>query len=231
MGGGKLPPPFESPVTNCCRFTALRSQNATLERKLLRKRKQPRHTGGKRLAPTVHIDSVIQTIRNERVILDTDLAAIYGIPTFRLNEAVKRNRDRFPNDFIFRLTLEEYRVLTSQIAMPNRKRGGRRTLPYAFTEHGAVMAANILNSQRAVQMSIFVVRAFIKMRQTMAANKALLEKLEELEKKLTKRLDAHEQAIVYVLGELRKLMEPPLLPEPNRKRIGFQTKEEGKDNV
>ena len=185
----------------------------------------------KQLMPAVHIDTVICTIRGERVILDTDLASIYGIPTFRLNEAVKRNRERFPSDFLFQLTPEEHRALTSQIAMSNSKRGGRRTLPYAFTEHGAVMAANILNSRRAVQMSIFVVRAFIKMRQTMAANKTLLEKLEELEKKLTKRLDAHEQAIVYVLGELRKLMEPPLLPEPKRRRIGFQREEMEKDNV
>ena len=178
-----------------------------------------------KLIPSVHINSVIHTIRGDRVILDTDLAAIYGIATFRLNEAVKRNRERFPADFLFQLSREEHTALTSQIAISKRGRGGRRTVPYAFTEHGAVMAANVLKSRRAVQMSIFVVRAFIKMRQTMTATRPLLEELEELEKKLTKRLDSHEQAIVYVLAELRKLMEPPQLPEPKRRRIGFRSEE------
>ena len=150
-----------------------------------------------------------------------DLANIYGIATFRLNEAVKRNRERFPEDFLFQLSREEYEALTSQFAISKKGRGGRRTLPYAFTEHGAIMVANVLKSRRAVQMSIFVVRAFIKMRQTMTANKALLEKLQEMERRLSHRLDTHEQAIVYVLAELRKLMEPPQLPEPKRRSIGF----------
>lgn len=175
----------------------------------------------KAISRPIHIDSVIQLVRDERIILDSDLAKIYGIPTFRLNEAVKRNRDRFPDDFLFQLTKDEHDALTSQIAMSNKGRGGRRTLPYAFTEHGAVMAANILNSERAVQMSIFVVRAFIKMRQTLAASRALTDKLNELEKKLTGRLDVHENAIVYVLGELKKLMQPAQLPEPKRRPIGF----------
>jgi len=165
-------------------------------------------------------------VRGERVILDTDLASIYGIPTFRLNEAVKRNRNRFPDDFLIQLSKDENDALTSQIAISKKGRGGRRTLPYAFTEHGAVMAANILSSDRAVQMSIFVVRAFIKMRQTLAANTALTEKLDELEKKLAGRLDVHEKAIVYVLGELKKLMEPPQLPEPKRRPIGFGKEED-----
>lgn len=180
----------------------------------------------KTITQPVHIDSVIQLVRNERVILDTDIAKIYGIPTFRLNEAVKRNRNRFPEDFLFQLTKGVHDALTSQIAISNKGRGGRRTLPYAFTEHGAVMAANILNSERAIQMSIFVVRAFIKMRQTLVANRALTDKLSEMEKKLTGRLDVHEKAIVYVLGELKKLMEPPQLPEPKRRPIGFRTGDE-----
>ena len=170
------------------------------------------------------------SIRDQKVVLDSDLAAIYGVPAKRLNEQVKRNSDRFPDDFCFQLTREEWGnivVLRSQNATLKKGRGQhRKYLPYAFTEHGAIMAANVLNSPRAVQMSVFVVRAFIKMRQTMAANKALLEKLEELEKKLTKRLDAHEQAIIYVLSELRKLMEPPALPEAKRKPIGFRREEE-----
>ncbi|MEX2090259.1 MAG: ORF6N domain-containing protein [Bacteroidota bacterium] len=138
--------------------------------------------------------------------MDTDLARLYEIPTFRLNEAVKRNQARFPGDFLFRLTKDELDSLTSQTAMSKKGRGGRRTLPYAFTEHGAVMAANILNSERAVHMSIFVVRAFIKMRQTLATTRLLTDRLNELEKKLTGKLDVHEKAIVYVLGELKKLM-------------------------
>lgn len=190
-----------------------------------RNQKSVRKRTEDKLIPSVPIDSLIHTIRGERVILDTDLASIYGIPTFRLNEAVKRNRERFPEDFLFQLTQKEYSTLTSQFAMSNRTRGGRRTLPYAFTEHGAIMAANVLNSPRAIQMSVFVIRAFIKMRQTLTANKTLLQKLNELEKKLTKRLDSHEQAIIYVLSELRKLMEPSSFPEPKRRPIGFQREE------
>ena len=169
----------------------------------------------------IHIESVILLVRGERVILDTHLASIYGIPTFRLNEAVKRNRHRFPDDFLFQLTTAEHKALRSQIAISKTARGGRRTLPYAFTEHGAVMAANILKSNRAVQMSIFVVRAFIKMRHTLAANRALSDKLDQMERKLTNRLDVHEKAILHVLKELRRLMEPPRLQEPKRRPIGF----------
>ncbi len=110
--------------------------------------------------------------------------------------------------------------------MSNKGRGGRRTLPYAFTEHGAVIAASILNGERAVQMSIFVVRAFIKMRRILATNAALIDKLNELAKRLAGRLDVHEKAIVYVLGELKKLMEPPQLPEPKKRPIGFGKEEQ-----
>jgi hypothetical protein len=127
----------------------------------------------KTLPKAIDINSAIHLVRGERIILDSDLANIYGIQTFRLNEAVKRNRDRFPVDFLFQLTKEEYYALTSHFAISKQGRGGRRTLPYAFTEHGAVMAANILNNECAVQMSIFVVRAFIKMRQTFAVDRVL----------------------------------------------------------
>ena len=99
------------------------------------------------------IDSMIRSIRGVRVMLDSDLAKIYGVPTFRFNEAIKRNRHRFPADFMFQLTRDEFDSLRSQIAMSKSGRGGRRTLPYAFTEHGALMAANVLNSERAVQMN------------------------------------------------------------------------------
>jgi hypothetical protein len=171
--------------------------------------------------PALSIESLIHTVRGERVIIDTDLAKVYGIPTFRLNEAVKRNSDRFPEDFLFRLTNDEYARLTSQIAISNKGRGGRRTLPYAFTEHGAIMAANVLNSKRAVQMSVFVVRAFITMRKTLSTSKELLETLRLLEKKLTKRLDVHESAIVGVLQRVMDIIDPPPEPEPKRRPIGF----------
>ena len=179
----------------------------------------------KTLTTIPQIDSVIHTIRGEKVILDADLARIYGVSTKALNQAVKRNADRFPPDFLIRLTRGEWTTLRSQFVTSKERRGGRQYLPVAFTEHGAVMVANILKTTRAVQMSVFVVRAFIKLREAMTANKVLLEKLRALEEKLTKRLDSHEQAIVYVLAELRKLMEPPLLPEPKRRPIGFQREE------
>ena len=118
----------------------------------------------KQLANVPKLDELIREVRGQKVVLDTDLARIYGIPTFRFNEGIKRNRERFPEDFMFRLTVAEFAALTSQFAISKKGRGGRRTLPYAFTEHGAIMAANVLNSPHAVQMSVFVVRAFLKMR-------------------------------------------------------------------
>jgi phage regulator Rha-like protein len=152
------------------------------------------------------------------------------VPAKRLNEQVRRNRERFPTDFCFQLKQQEWtdiEALRSQNATLKKGRGRhRKYAPYVFTEHGAIMAATVLNSDRAVQMSLFVVRAFVKMRQAMTANKILLAKLQELEARLTTRLDSHEQAIVYVLNELRKLMEPPQLPEPKRRPIGFGREEE-----
>lgn len=118
----------------------------------------------KDLIPTERIERVIFLIRGQKVILDADLALIYGVPTKGLNQAVKRNLRRFPSDFVFRLTAEELEAIQSQIAAGSQKHRDPRFLPYAFTEHGAIMAANVLNSHRAVQMSVFVVRAFVKMR-------------------------------------------------------------------
>jgi phage regulator Rha-like protein len=179
------------------------------------------------IIPHEPIEQLIRVIRGQRVILDTDLAQIYGVLTWRLNEQVKRNRDRFPADFMFRLTEEENKTLTSQIARSKKGRGGLRTLPFAFTEHGAFMAANVLNSSRAVQMSVFVLRAFVKMREVLAQNKELAAKLAELERALTARLDNHEQAIVHILDEIKKLMEPPPpILDPKRREIGFHVREE-----
>jgi hypothetical protein len=146
-------------------------------------------------------------------------------PPFGFNEAVKRNRNRFPEDFMFQLTRDEAASLTSQIAMSKPGRGGRRTLPYAFTEHGSVMAANILRSPKAIQMSVFVVRAFIRMRQMLAEQRGLARKLAELEKELTSRLDIHETAINEMFRQIKRLLSPPPEPDRPKKRIGFVVEE------
>jgi phage regulator Rha-like protein len=164
------------------------------------------------------VESLIGLLRGQRVILDADLARVYGVATRQLNQAVKRNKDRFPDDFAFLLNPQEVARLRSQIVISNG-RGGRRYVPYAFTEHGAIMAANVLNSRLAMQMSIFVVRAFVKMRETLAENKELAVKLADLERTLTARLDDHEGAIDHIFKEIKKLMAPP--PEPKRRQIGF----------
>jgi phage regulator Rha-like protein len=173
------------------------------------------------------LESLILLIRGQKVILDSDLARIYGVTTARLNQQVKRNQERFPDDFVFQLTKTEYENLMLQIATSRSGYGGRRKLPYAFTEHGAIMAANVLNSAQAVQMSVFVVRAFVKMREVLAHNKVLADKLAELERKLTNRLDVHEKAIIHILHELRQLMNPTPTPEPPPKQIGFHVRERG----
>jgi phage regulator Rha-like protein len=173
---------------------------------------------------TTNLEPRIVTIRGLKVILDADLAKIYSVPTKRLNEQIKRNPARFPEDFVFQLTEEETNNLRSQFATSSLH-GGRRYHPYVFTEHGSIMAATVLNSTKAIEMSVFVVRAFIKMRETLANNKALALKLAELEKKLTERLNVHERAIVHVLGEVRKLASAEPSPDPPKRKIGFEVKE------
>jgi hypothetical protein len=158
--------------------------------------------------------------------LDSDLAGVYGVETHRFNEAIKRNRDRFPKDFAFQLTRQEFARLISQIAISSSGHGGVRKLPWVFTEHGAVMAANILRSPRAIQMSVFVVRAFIRMRTVLTDNRDLARKLAVLEKELKARLDGHESAIVDTLRRLMELIDQPAFPEPPPKQIGFQAKEQ-----
>ena len=171
------------------------------------------------------VEYLIRTIRGEKVILDSDLAQLYGVTTARLNEQFKRNIKRFPKDFAFRLTETEYRNLISQNATSSSQHGGRRKLPLAFTEHGAIMAANVLNSARAVEMSVYVVRAFVKMRSVLAEHKELARDLAEVEKKLTERLDAHELVIIDVLRRFMLLLDPPPLPpETPRRKIGFGEK-------
>lgn len=154
-------------------------------------------------------------LRGQRVILDRDLAALYGVSTKRLNEAIKRNLRKFPEDFMFRLGRAEFdSVNRSQIATGSQKHRDPRYPPNAFTEHGAIQAANILNSPRAIDMSVHVVRAFVRMRELVASDKALAQKLDELERKYRH----HDKAIAAMLSAIRQLMYSP---RPKRRAIGF----------
>lgn len=175
----------------------------------------------------------IATIRGQRVILDTDLARLYGVPTFRFNEAVKRHADRFPGEFRFQLTREEFAALKSRVTLPAaktpgdeedganssqtamRSRRGTNYRPWAFTEHGCLMAATVLNSPRAVQMSLYLVRAFVQMREEMSANAVILKRLAEMDTTLLE----HDAALQALWSRLQPLLAPP--PEPSRRRIGF----------
>jgi len=162
----------------------------------------------------VPIESRIAILRHQKIILDTALAELYGVTVKRLNEQTKRNRKRFPADFMFQLTPRENKCLRSQFATSNIGRGGRRSLPYAFNEHGAIMAATVLNSEQAVKMSVFVVRAFVRLRQVLAANREFADRIKELEE----HLETHDGTIQEIINAIRKLMNPP----PNRRRkIGF----------
>ena len=150
------------------------------------------------------VESRILFLRHQRVILDADIAQLYGVPVKRLNEQVKRNQERFPSDFMFQLTDKEHGALRSQFATSKKSRGGRRYPPYAFTEHGAIMAATVLNSERAVQMSVFVVRAFVRLREMLATNRRLAGKIDELEN----RLDTHDSVIQDLIEAIKELMTP-----------------------
>ncbi|CAG0975586.1 hypothetical protein GEOBC_01518 [Geobacteraceae bacterium] len=175
---------------------------------------------------TVAVDAIagrIVTLRGQRVILDADLATLYGVETKRLNEQVRRNSERFPGDFMFALEQDEWEALRSQFATLKTGRGQhRKYLPYVFTEHGAIMAATVLNSPRAVEVSIFVVRAFVQLRELLAGHKELAKRLDELEARIERKLMTHDQAIAGILDAIRQLMAPP----PTKKRpIGFVTGE------
>jgi hypothetical protein len=165
------------------------------------------------LIPSERIEQAIMQLRGQRVILDFDLAQLYGVTTSRLNEQIKRNIDRFPEDFMFRLTAPEFQNLMSQFATSSSRWGGRRKPPLVFTEHGAVMAANVLNSPTAVAASIEVVRAFVRLRQILSTHKDLARKLEELEKK-------YDENFRVVFEAIRQLMVPPASPS-KKGRIGF----------
>jgi len=184
-------------------------------------------------APLSAVEGVIHTIRGERVILDADLAKLYGVPTKVLNQAVRRNRQKFPPDFLLELTnaeasnlqrsrLQQDTISRSQIVTLKHGKNVKH-LPFAFTEHGAIMAANILNSPQAVQMSVFVVRAFVKMRSLLTDTRELAKKLAALEKELTSRLDSHETAISEFMRRIMLLLDPPRGPEIPDKEMGFHT--------
>jgi hypothetical protein len=161
----------------------------------------------------------IVVIRRQRVLLDSDLAALYEVETRRLNEQIKRNMGRFPVDFMFQLTSDEFANLKSQFATSSW--GGRRKLPLAFTEHGAIMAASVLNSDRAVEMSVYVVRAFVQLRAVLLDHKALADKLAALER----RVSHHDNSLTEVIDAIRALMAQP---EPANRPIGFTADVTGK---
>ena len=164
------------------------------------------------LVPVEVVERRILLIRGHKVMLDSHLAELYEVPTFRLNEAVKRNRRRFPEDFMFQLGKEEAEALTSQFAMSKPGRGGRRTLPYVFTEQGVAMLSTVLNSERAISVNIAIMRALVRLRQILAAHKELAERLAAIEKN-------YDQRFKVVFDILKQLMEPPL--EPPKRPIGF----------
>jgi hypothetical protein len=168
------------------------------------------------IIPVEHIEHAIFLIRGERVIFDSDLAELYGVKTRRLNEQVRRNKGRFPKDFMFQLSPEEFEDLKSHFATSRSDWGGRRKLPFAFTEHGAIMAASVLNTPRAVDMSIFVVRAFVRLRSFLASHKELAIRLTELEKKLS----THDEQILSIIEAIKRLMSSP--PPTKKRPIGFR---------
>lgn len=155
----------------------------------------------------------ILILRGEKVILSNDLAELYGVPVKRLNEQVKRNIERFPDDFMFQIDNKELTILRSHFATSSW--GGSRYLPYAFTEHGALMAANVLNSEKAIKMSIALIRAFVRMREIIAQNKEFADKLDKLEK----RLDKNDENVEVIFTAIRQLMASP--ESPTKKKIGF----------
>ena len=169
----------------------------------------------KDLIPQEVIERKIYLIREHKVMLSMDLARLYGVPTMRLNEQVKRNLKRFPGDFMFQLSNAEYEILKSQIAI-SRWGGARRANPYAFTEQGVAMLSSILNSERAIQVNIAIMRAFVKLKAILSTHKELAHKLNELERKIEK----HDEEIGSIFEAIRQLMAP--LPAKHRVIKGFK---------
>ena len=163
-------------------------------------------------------------VRGQKVILDADLAALYEVPTKQFNQAVKRNLAKFPADFMFALSAAEWEALRSQFVTLETGRGQyRKYLPYVFTEHGAIMAAGLLNSARAINVSVYVVRAFVQQRELLASNKDLARQLKALEQRIEKKLGSHDQANAGIIDTLRQLMSPTTTV---KRRIGFVNDDE-----
>lgn len=158
----------------------------------------------------------IYLIRGQKVMLDRDLAELYAVETRRLNEQVKRNEKRFPKNFMFRLSKKEWHSISSQIAMSSLKHRGKSYLPFAFTEHGILMLANVLKSKRAIEMSVHIIEVFIKMRQMLLTHKDILLQLE----KMARKINDHDKEIQVIFQYLKQLLNSPEQP---RKRIGFRT--------
>lgn len=171
------------------------------------------------LVPVEQVERLIHLARGEKVLLDADLATLYGVETKILNKAVKRNRSRFPEDFMFQLTTEEAANLRFQFGTSSSGYGGRRYLPYAFTEQGVAMLSSVLRSERAVQVNVAIMRAFVSLRRAVAGNRALAGKLAELER----RIEGHDGAIKSLFDAIRVLMTPPEKPH---REIGFHVKED-----
>jgi phage regulator Rha-like protein len=165
------------------------------------------------------VSRAILVLRGHKVLLDTELAALYGVSAKRFNEQVRRNRNRFPADFMFQLTAEESRALRSQFATLKSGRGQhRKYLPYAFTEQGVAMLSSVLRSARAIAVNIQIMRAFVRMRELLISNRELAEKLDQLEARLEKKLASHDEAIAAILSAIRELMNPAT---PKQRSIGF----------
>ncbi len=178
--------------------------------------KRTSSSADKLLVPVQLIERRIYVIRGKKVLLDADLAELYQVPTRVLNQAVRRNIARFPADFMFQLTTEEFESLRSQLVISNKGRGGRRYMPYAFTQEGVAMLSSVLTSDRAIQMNILIMRAFVQLRDALATHKELAEKIE----KLAATQQQHAVALVSVIKEIRRLKNPQ---EPKRKyKIGFR---------
>jgi phage regulator Rha-like protein len=171
---------------------------------------------------SIRISPPLFIVRGRQVILDSDLAALFGVPTRRLNEQIRRNLDRFPEDFAFLLNADESASLMSQNATSNKGRGGRRKLPFMLTEHGVVMAANVLNSPRAVAMSVEVVRAFIRLRKAAHSDRSLRKKVAQLESAVKSRLERHDADIEQLFKTVESLLNEDLGGNPGSvRRIGF----------
>lgn len=172
----------------------------------------------KEIIPVARVTRSIQLLRGQKVMLDFDLADLYQVATGHLNRAVKRNRSRFPADFMFQLSAQEVRRLKCQIGISNTGRGGRRALPYAFTEQGVAMLSSVLNTERAVKVNIAIMRAFVKLREALETNRELARKFSQLEE----HIGQHDDEIAAIIEAIRRLMAPP---KKAQREIGFHVRE------